>query len=301
MKKQREKEEKKKKQEKESRKQKYKEDKEEQFIDDEERDPDFDPNKEEDVADDETIEDENEEDTFQVEKHSHALNFSKTGEFVVWVRGELEELECAVRWGKEMDMHYKTFVTILKDAIVKMGSYTHIEGVDIDAVIKTVVDVNCTTWKKAMKGVKTGNSKTILKIEEKREGVVRAMEDRDLPTDTEAAGVDVDAMEGKSEEEKKEIKRMLSKFWNLVSKAHEEASCAVGELSRLAMVLEPEDHYKIMEVGTRPLIAMEIPKVQQLISEKKTSEEWVRSHDEKQNMRIEDIIIEQNLPTPLDR
>ena len=172
MKKQKEKEEKKKKQEKESRKRKYKEDEEEQFIDDEERDPDFDPDKEEDVADDETIEDENEEDTFQVEKHSHALNFSEAGEFVVWVRGELEELQHAVRRGKEMDVHYKTFVTILKDAIVKMGSYVPIEGADVDAVIKMVVDVNCTTWKKAMKGVKMGNSKMILKIEEKREGVV---------------------------------------------------------------------------------------------------------------------------------
>ena len=44
----------------------------------------------------------------------------------MWVRGELEELERAVRWGKEMDVHYKTFVTILKDAIVKMGSYAPI-------------------------------------------------------------------------------------------------------------------------------------------------------------------------------
>ena len=162
-----------------------------------------------------------------------------------------------------------------------MGSYTPIKGADVDAVIKTVVDVNFTAWKKAMKGVKTGNGKTILKIEEKREGVVRAMEDQDLPMDTEAAGVDVNAMEGKSEGEKKEIKHMLSKFWNHVSKAHEEASCAVAELSRLAMVLEPEDHYKIVEAGTRPLIAMEIPKVQQLISEKKTSEERARSRDEK--------------------
>ena len=127
------------------------------------------------------------------------------------------------------------------------------------------------------------------------------MEDHDLPMDTEAAGVDVDTIKGKSEDEKKDIKRMLSKFWNHVSKAHEEASYAVGELSRLAMVLEPYDHYKIVEAGTRPLIAMEIPRVQQLISEKKSSKERARSRDEKRNMRIEDIIIEQNLPTPLAR
>ena len=133
---QRGKEEKKKKQEKKSKKQKYQEDEEEQFIDDEDRDPDFDPDKEEDVADDDTIEDENEEDTFQVEKHSHALNFSEAGEFVVWVRGKLEELERAVRQGREMDIHYKTFVSILKDAIIKMGTYAPIEGADIDAVIQ---------------------------------------------------------------------------------------------------------------------------------------------------------------------
>ena len=48
------------------------------------------------MADDETIDDENQEDVFQVEKHSHVLNFSKAGEYVVWVRGKLEELECAV-------------------------------------------------------------------------------------------------------------------------------------------------------------------------------------------------------------
>ena len=124
----------------------------------------------------------------------------------MWVRGELEELECAVKRGKDMDVHYKTFVTILKDAVVKMGSYAPIEGADVEAVIKTILDVNCTAWRKAMKGVKTGNSKTILKIEDKREGVMQAMEDRDLPMDTEAAGIDVDAMKGKSEEEKKEIK-----------------------------------------------------------------------------------------------
>ena len=53
-----------------------------------------------------------------------------------------------------------------------MGSYAPIEGADVEAIIKTVVDVNCTAWRKAMKGVKTGNSKTILKIEDKREVVL---------------------------------------------------------------------------------------------------------------------------------
>ena len=58
------------------------------FVDDEEQDPDFNPEEEFIELDNDTIEDE-EEDTFQVEKHLHALNLAEAGEFVVWVCSEL--------------------------------------------------------------------------------------------------------------------------------------------------------------------------------------------------------------------
>ena len=219
------------------------------------------------------IEDDDEEETFQVQKHSHTLNFSEAGEFVVWVRGELQELQRAVRKGKDMDIHYKTFVTILKDAIVKIGSWGPIAGADVDAVVKTVIDVNCTAWKKAMQDVKMGNSKTIMKIEEKREGMIRVIEDRDIPMEDDTTVVDADKIEGKSEEEKKEIKRMLRKFWGRIEKAHKEAACAAGELSRLSMVLEPDNYYKVVEAGTHPIITMEIPKVKQIVAQQKEAEE----------------------------
>ena len=48
------------------------------------------------------------------------------------------------------------------------------------------------------------------------------------------------------------------------------------------MVLDEDNYYKVVQAGTRPLIAMEIPQV-------------------KKQVKIEEIIIEQNLPTPLDR
>ena len=194
---------------KEARKKKYIEEEEERYMDDEDQDPDFDPDKELIEPDDMVIEDEDEEDTLQIHKHSHSLNFSEAGEFVVWVRGELEELQRAVCKGKNMDTHYKTFVTVLKDAVVKMGSWGHILGADVDAVVKMVVDVNCTAWKKAMQGVKTGNSKTIMKIEEKREGVIRVIEDKDIPMEDDMEVVDPDKVPRKTEDEKKEIKRML--------------------------------------------------------------------------------------------
>ena len=70
--------------------------------------------------------------------------------------------------------------------------------------------------------------------------------DKEVPTNTEQV-IDPDAITGKTDEEKKEIKEMLKKFWTHVRKAHEEAACVAGELS---MVIEPEDYFKIVEAGT---------------------------------------------------
>ena len=68
----------------------------------------------------------------------------------------------------------------------------------------------------------------------------------------------------------------------------------------MSTVLEPDDYFKVVEAGTCPLITMEIPQMKQLITEKKASEEQVGSHDKMRNTHIEEIIIEQNLPTPLE-
>ena len=83
---------KRKEQEKEVCKRKYIEEEEAPFVDDEDKDPDFNPEGEFIALDDDMIDDE-EEDTFQVERHLHALNFTEAGEFMVWVRGELQELQ----------------------------------------------------------------------------------------------------------------------------------------------------------------------------------------------------------------
>ena len=286
--------------EKEACKHKYIEEEEVAFVDDEEQDPDFNPEDEFIELDDDTIKDK-EEDTFQVEKHLHALNFAEVGEFVVWVHGELQELQRRVRKGKDMEEHYKTFVINLKDGIVQVGSYAPIEVADVEGVMKTMVDPSCMAWKKLMQGVKTGDSKSIMRTEEKRAAIIRMIEDRDIPLEDDTEVVDLEQMKNTMKEEKMEVKRMLWKFWTHVSKAHEEAACAAGELARLSMVLDEDDYFKVVQAGTRPLIAMEIPQIKKHVEEAKNVQEWARSWEEMRNVKIEEIIIEQNLPTPLNR
>ena len=194
--------------EKEARKRKYMEEEEAAYVDDEDKDPDFNPKGEFIAPDDDMIDDE-EEDTFQVEKHSHALNFTEAGEFVVWVRGELQELQRKVRKGKDKEEYYKTFVINLKDGIVQVGSYAPIKAVDVEGVMKTVVDPSCMAWKKAMQGVKTGDSKSIMRMEEKRAGIIRTIEDRDIPLEDDTEVVDLEQMKNKTQAEKMEVKCML--------------------------------------------------------------------------------------------
>ena len=94
---------------------------------------------------------------------------------------------------------------------------------------------------------------------------------------------------------------MIRKFEMYVEKAHKEVACVAVELAHLATKLEPDDYFRLVEAGTRPIIAMEIPKAMQMVAQHKEQQEQVRSCDEMKNMKIEDIIIEQNLPTPLAR
>ena len=75
---------------------------------------------------------------------------------------------------------------------------------------------------------------------------------------------------------------VLCRLWT------EESVCAAGELARLSMVLEPDDYFKVVEARTQ---------AKQLISQKKETKEQARSDEEMKNTQIEDIIIEQNLPT----
>ena len=152
-----------------------------------------------------------------------------------------------------------------------------------------------------MQGVKTGDSKSIMRTEEKRAGIIRTIEDRDIPLEDDTEVVDPEQMKNKMKEEKMEEKCMLRKFWTHVSKAHEEAACVAGELVRLSMVLDEDDYYKVVQAGTWPLIAMEISQIKKQVEEAKNVQEQARSREEMQNVKIEEIIIKQNLPTPLDR
>ena len=108
------------------------------------------------------------EDTFEVEKHVHTLNFEEAGDYLVAMNRYMEAFSKIVRRGKEdIAREYKKLIKFIKLMIEKLGAYSPIEAADVEAVFKTVVDPQCVAWRRAQYGTKTGNSKEILRVEEK--------------------------------------------------------------------------------------------------------------------------------------
>ena len=118
-----------------------------ELVDDVDADPDYNPD--EDVEDEASVSSEFP-DIMEVEKHAHCLNLADAGEFMVWVRGQLVELEHHVKMGGSLaQSRYREFVSLLRDGIFKMHTWSPIEAADVDLVMKTVVDPTCTAWKSA--------------------------------------------------------------------------------------------------------------------------------------------------------
>ena len=175
---------------------------EEEEKDDEDEDPNYDPDKdpEKSFIDDESIIPDDE-DIVEMDKHSHVINFKESNEYVRWVRDQLVELEEAAKCGGGVAKRsYEKFLEMLRDGIMQMETYSPIEYSDVKEVMKTIVDPTCVAWRKKLKGVKTGNCRTIMKAEEKKDQVLRAAEHAEIPSDAEGL-LGEDSLKGKSPEE----------------------------------------------------------------------------------------------------
>ena len=267
-----------------------------ELVDDTDDDPDYDPKQ--DMEDEELVASEFP-DMIEVEKHAHCLNLADAGEYMVWIREQLVELECHVKIGGSMAVSgYTKFVSLLRDGIFQMHTWSPIEAADVNLVMKTIIDPSCTAWKKRMKGVKTGNCRQIWKQGDKKE-VLRIAEDREIPDEADDI-LPEGSLAEKLEEEQRDIQLTIKKYFTHVRRAHEEAACAAGKLTELVDVLDREQFITIARAGTHPLVALELPEVKQMIEGKKEEVKRAEMREELKNTSIETVIVVQNLPTPLE-
>ena len=127
------------------------------MVDDVDKDKDYDPEDDpeaEFVTEDQEIEDE---DTFEVEKHVHAINIVEVGDYLVEMQRYMDAFERIVRRGKtDVPREYKKVIHFVKLMIDKLGAYSLIDAADIDKVYGTIVNPQCVAWRRALHGTKTG-------------------------------------------------------------------------------------------------------------------------------------------------
>ena len=244
-------------------------------IDDEDNDPDYEPDKDPEqdcVAEDMEL---NEEDTFEIEKHVHAINL-------------------------DVGCEYRKLIHFMWEMGLKIGSYCPMEHADEEAVFRTIVDPTCTAWRRALHSAKTGNAKDIQRIEEKQISVFKTVEERKIsPKEkmVEMAG----EMEESSEEHKKHVKDLIKRYWVHTSKAHEEAAVAASMLQLLADEVDEDVYTNLISAGTRPLIMVHVPQMAKQATAMKLEQEREEQVENLRNTPIEEIIKEQNVPVPVER
>ena len=137
-------------------------------MDDEDRDPDYQPDndpEQEFVTEDAESD---EEDTFEIEKHVHAINLQEAGDYIVEIRQFLSCFGKVVQKSKvDVPRDYRKLIHFMHEMVMKIGSYGPVEHVDEEAVFKSIVDPTCTAWRRALHSAKTSNAKDLQRIEER--------------------------------------------------------------------------------------------------------------------------------------
>ena len=122
---------------------------EEEYVElgDEDNDPDYNPTKdpEQEFEEEDTYLDD--EETFEIEKHVHAINLQEAGDYVVEIRRFVSYFAKVVRKAKTaVAREYRKLIHYMREMVLKIGCYGPIEHADEEAVFKTIVDPACTAW-----------------------------------------------------------------------------------------------------------------------------------------------------------
>ena len=126
---------------------------EEEYVepDDKDRDPDYNPTKDpkQKFVEENTYLDD--EETFEIEKHVHAINLQEAGDYVVEIRCFVSCFAKVV-WKAKTDVarEYRKLIHYMGEMVLKIGCYGPIEHADEEAIFKTIMDLSCTAWRRAM-------------------------------------------------------------------------------------------------------------------------------------------------------
>ena len=276
---------------------------EEEYVepDDEDKDPVYNRTKdpEQEFEEEDTYLDD--EETFEIEKHVHAINLQEAGDYVVEIRHFVSCFAKVVRKVKtDIAREYRKLIHYMREMVLKIGCYGPIKHADEEAVFKTIIDPTCTAWRRAMHGAKTGNAKDLQQIEDMRIKIQKSTEDHEIPPKEDMVEI-AGEMENCTLEDRQHVKDLIKRYWAHTTQAHEEAAVAASILRLLADEVDETTYTALITAGTRPLIMVEVPQMVSQVMEMRLQREQEEKAESLCNQCIEEVIESQNVLVPVLR
>ena len=230
------------------------------------------------------------------EESPHCLNMKRSEDYQAYLRQVVAEFERLLRaGGKDMRESYGQVIESFYWAC-KANKNNIIDDADRDAILQSIKDPTCKAWKMKLSGRKTLDPTSI--VQEDPIGPQTASEIVSMKPDELFEQLKEEVAK-KSPAEVQQIKDTIKNLCKSQALAHRHAANSADYLATLTDILSIPATVKIMNATLRPVVAVKIPEVDDMLDRAQQKVEAIKKAKEAVGgvRQIDQVIFAQNCPT----
>ena len=230
------------------------------------------------------------------EESPHCVNMERSKDFQAYLCQVVVEFERLLKsGGKNIDEAYRQVVESFYWAC-RANKNTIIEDADRDEILSAIKDPTCRAWKMKLSGRKMLDPTSI--IQEETIGPQMASEIVSMNLE-EMFQMLEEELEMKTPEEVQHIKNTIKNLCKFQALAHRHAANSADYLAQLTDMVSLPAMIKVMNSTLRPVVAVKIPEVDDMLERAQQKVEAIRKVKEVTSTvrPIDEVVFTQNCPT----
>ena len=230
------------------------------------------------------------------EESPHCVNMQRSEDFQAYLRQVVAEFKRLLKsGGKDIEEAYGQVVESFYWAC-RANKNTIIEDADRDEILRAIKDPTCRAWKMKLSGRKTLDPTSI--IQEEPIGPQTASEMVSMNPE-EMFQMLEEELETKTPEEVQHIKNTIKNLCKSQALAHRHAANMADYLAQLTDMVSLPATIKVMNSTLRPVVAVKIPEVDDMLERAQQKVEAIRKAKEATSTvrPIDEVVFAQNCPT----
>ena len=230
------------------------------------------------------------------EESPHCVNMERSEDFQAYLHQVVKEFERLLKSGaKNIEEAYGQVVESFYWTC-RANKNTIIEDADRDEILRAIKDPTCRAWKMKLSGRKTLDPTSI--IQEEPIGPQTASEIVSMNPE-EMFQMLEEELETKTPEEVQQIKNTIKNLCKSQALAHRHAANSADYLAQLTDMVSLPATIKVMNSTLRPVVAVKIPEVDDMLERAQQKVEAIRKVKEATSTvrPIDEVVFTQNCPT----